>query len=381
MSLESHDNGPEKSTAEKARDYLREGAHLSLSNVMPKLGDDGSFIGRINFIKRNPKFVTNFNKNKPEDMPPLDTKKDAYGYKGTEGQNMVYLQTYLEIKAAEPEKKVEVKEVAIADPDKDPSMPANSEEDLDAYLSFLPKKEEVNTGTVSEVEIHTYREDLGSNETATVSPVTNDPANPKGTESLVVSDKKPVVDVKAGPLADVLGSEAPNDRAATLVKALASESGDMKYLVEAWPMALSAAATTVQEGLQSQGLNPYDTLANTVSASLKSGDVVLNLKDGRTITTALLPEDAWYPAVDIREGLHNAPIAKRTIELSDDPIEYTAAELAAKARSEQIASINASKDKIPDPSVFRDDEEFQFDDDATFTASAKKDDEPGKKDS
>ncbi len=343
MSVESsRDTSPEQSTPDKAKELqrrLEKGEPVQLYNAIQKLGDDPSFVGRMNLIKRNPSFVEAFNANKPKNMPGLSETKDAYGYKGTQEQNAVYLKTYLEMKASGGESPVAKLEVQAPTPEEDSNAPATSTEDLDDYLAFLPKKEDVNVAPISDVEIRTYHNDPLSDELQTASQEGSSPVEP-----LIVRDNKPIIDVKSGSLSDVLASESPNERAASLVKALAGESGDLKYLFEAWPMAVSAASTTLQEGLQAQGFNPYDALANTVSAGLESGNVVLRLKDGKTVTTALLPDSAWHP-VDFR----NAPQTEQE-------------------RQSALAQLTKPKD-IVDSSFFKDDtDDFQFDSDATFTA-------------
>lgn len=163
MSIESsHDNGPEQSTADKAGEMLRhleKGEAVQLYNAMSKLGDDPSFVGRVNLMTRNPSFVDKFNKNKPANMPPLDTRKDAYGYKGTADQNSVFVKTYLEMKASEtatPGEKPEVKERPEVPQETDPNAPKDGEGDLDDWLGFMPRgseKQAVNTSLPIDVDL------------------------------------------------------------------------------------------------------------------------------------------------------------------------------------------------------------------------------------
>ncbi|MFA6024028.1 MAG: hypothetical protein WC777_02315 [Candidatus Gracilibacteria bacterium] len=357
MSIESsRDNGPEQSTPDKAKALLgrlEKGEAVQLYNAMSKLGDDPSFVGRINFIKRNPSFIDGFNKNKPANMAALSTTKDAYGYKGTAEQNAIFFKTYLELKAAGLDKKGEVKETQPAETETDPHMPGTDPADLDAYLAFLPKPEDLNTGEVYFGGAHPNQstpKSPGFFRTGGRRDVIQNVRNEFGTNTQVeytsersapdaktVSQELPTSDAPRG--AVDLASVAPNERAATVAKELAREAGDLNYLLEAYPMALSAASTTILEGL---GSNPYDKLAQTKSARLENGAVILTQADGTHLTTSLFTDDAFHPK-DIRG---------------------TAEEIAAKEEATAnglIASANRPKDEL-NPDLFNDDEEFLFDD-------------------
>lgn len=386
MSLESHDSGPEQSTPEKAQDYLKKleaGTPLQLSSVMPKLGDDGSFVGRMNIITRNPSFVAAFNKNKPAGMPPLSTMKDAYGYKGTQEQNAVYIKTYLEMKAAGAEKQAPAKEVEVADPDKGPNMPTDSGEDLDDYLGFLPEKTDLNTMAISEVELRRRFDPTPAKAQIVTELNPSDPLSSRDATPITFTDLGPSVLVTREPLSEVLAKDPANERAATLVKALGQESGDLKNLFETWPMALATASTTVQEGIKGQGLNPYDTLANTVSASLINGAVVLTLKTGKEVTTALFPDSAWNPVDPSNKPVVAAKGPDQELsDLTDEELaakKLAAQELAAKEAASEEWDVDSEyrtvkKEAIVDASFFTDPEdEFHFDDDvASAIADAKK---------